>query len=560
MGFFTTKGNTLFIGQTIKSFLGQKQEDIANILNMPLGQLIYNKNFEYKYSGDKVYLKTKRGSTLIKDISNRVYGASNYIYNLTTDYFVWVDSDGILKYYNEDSDAIFSLTTGINIAENYFVMFGLGTASALYGCNATDKVYKVSGSTPTYSAIADSPGIDYLCFSALSKRLFGIKKHEIYYTEVQVSSTSTANLEDWGWGGASFDNSAIVSPDSGAGFNSIIDDGQSMFFFKDTGIWILPNPNEATTNWEFPKANADIGTLSPKTVKLARYGQLEGIIYLGADKTLRFFNANVIRNAGTLPTIEGGDSRIISKNFQNILDAIPDGKMSTATAEYWNSYYVLNITSENGSDLDTTIIIDTEKILQEGDTDIPQPFWFLSENMNYSHFVKRSSNNRFYGFNIQGFISRLFIENKYVEDVPARVDSSESLAIKASAYTGWWKYSDNLIEFKKVYVYWAAIGKWNLNFVINSFRKGEAIPDFSNGIESALKPQHVSGSYFYDVDLFDIARYSSSKGILSQNGNIEIKGNYFLFGFYNNNKNEPVSIYGVEPIFKISRKEPISFR
>ena len=539
----------------IRSFIGHRQSEIANPLNMPLGQLIFNQNMEYLFSVNQIYLRTKRGSTLIKDIGNRSYGAHNYIYNLESNIKVWVDNLGVLKYLDDASNTIKTIKSGLGPeVQNYFHMYGLGTLSSLYGTNATNGVYKIDGETPSYTKIT-SPKVTHLAYSTVGKRFFGVLGHSINWTEQQISSDSLANLENWDVG----TNEQPISPDSGTGFVASGDSGEAHFFWKDTGIWILPNPDEVPTNWRFPKANAAIGSKSPKTIKRVQYGEANGFIYLATDKTLRFFLANVVRNAGQYPTIEGGDARVISNDFQKYLDDIPTARLEKCTAEYWNRYYILTIPGANDSDVNFCIVIDTEKIITETQTEIPQPFWFTAPDMKYVDMFKEASTNTVYGIHKDGYMSQLFIDNKYHEEVPERIDSTEKLTIDWGAYTGWYKFSDTVLELNQGYLLWATEGQWNINFHINAFTVGEAVPDFDTGLTKALAPQGVSGSYF-DIGLFDVARFGSTSGQLSQNVNISGKGNYFLFGFSGSNVDEWATVYGIVPLFKQTRVSPAGLR
>lgn len=549
----STRKARIYKGAEIKNFFGQNRTESANLLDFPLGQFIYNMNLEYLYSSSNVFVRTRRGSSLIFDIVNMPKGAGNYIYNLTDQYYVWVDSLGDLKSYKT---AELELKTKLAGSEqHYFVPYGLGTLSALYGLSVTDGIYKISGSTPAYSEITSPTGMVHFGFSPLAGRMFGVKDHTVYWTKVQVSSATLNNLEDWDIG----TNDSIVSPDSGKGFKAYITDGQIEYFFKDSGVWALPNSNEATANWEFPKLSADTGTLSPKTVKYGRYGQAPGIIHLGTDKTLRFLNASIIRNSGTLPTIDGGDSKIISKTFQDILNEIPDAYMYLCTADYKDKYYILNIPGPNQTEITRTLIIDTEKLIPSKGSDILQPYWFEATNMEYTEFIKREASNKWYGVHKNGYISQIFVNDVYVDNVPTRVDSSGSLAIKYYGYLGWAKASSYEVQFMGSYLYWASQGDWAINFFANSFVEGKAVPQYDDGNSVELRPNQAGGSYF-DVSQFDVARFSSSTGQLSQRVNKNLRGNYFIYGFYGETKNQWATVYGIAPLYKQLRTSPVGVR
>lgn len=550
------KRQSTVAGRPIKSFLGQIQQDGTNFLNMELGQLIYNKNMEYLYSRGSIFLSTKRGSSFVKDIALPVYGAGNYVYNGTDQFFIQVNSLGRLQYINP-SNAMENMPGGGFFTpgyQHYFIMYGQGIYSTIYGCDPVGGIYKVNGSTPFYGGYVTTDPADTFCYSNISGRMMKAKGHILSYTNVQVSDTNLTNLETWPGG-----NKNVISPDSGTGIKFLIDNGEVTFIFKDTGIWYLPNANEDPTDWKFPKTKSDTGTKSPKTVCLAKYGKkMDGIIFLGTDKTLRFMEPRLDRNAGTLPTLAGSVSKIISGPFQNILDDIPNAYLSKCVGKFFNGLYILNIVSKTGTELDLTIVVDTEKLMsKEGNEEFPQPFWFFSDTMNYSEMVVREIDNKLYGFNIGGYINELFVDGVFTEGVPDRLDDSGEIAIPWAFYTGWFKHVDRESELVEVLLNFKVGGFWNFTFSVNSFALGGgAIPDFDSGNTVTIIPKVSSASY-YDIARYDEDRYSSS-GQLSQNADVNRFGEYFLFGAYNSEKNEPATFYSIYPFFKAIKSSPIS--
>ena len=560
----------LIQGPPLKSFLGNKST--ANKLNQPYGQLQKNKNLEYWYSGDSVYLTTKRGSTLIKDITNKVYGAALYKYDRSSEYFIWIDGSSI-KRCDTDGSNLTTITTALTTSlQTRWYMYGQDTNSSLYGCNGTDYVFKISGSTPTYSAVADSPNIIDITYDSKSGRLFGIYGHDIYYSGQQLAGTGVSDLETWKTDGVF--NRLVTQPDDGTGFKRILDLGDATFAWKDTGVWAIHNTNEAIENWRRPKCKSDVGTLSPKTVQRVKYAGLGGAIFLGSDKTLRFFKPVVQDNAGQLPTVLESNAINIGVNFQTLLDAIPDAYIDKCTAKYHNEQYILNIPSASATEVDTTIIVDCDKMIpQQASDDFPQPFWYESVNMDYTDFVVRPNANKLYGFNKNGYIAQLFINAQYWEEMPTRITPNElyedsgstrKVAIEYSGFMGWHDFSTDLgggheLELVNGYVHWEANGQWAMNFVLNAFKRGEAIPAYDTGLESSLLPNTSVGGYF-DISLFDVATFAGDVGSISQNVNVTNKGHYFLFGFYSNAFNEPATIFGVDPNFKKRRYDPVGLR
>ena len=107
--------------------------------------------------------------------------------------------------------------------------------------------------------------------------------------------------------------------------------------------------------------------------------------------------------------------------------------------------------------------------MQESKLDYPQPFFLHATNMNNTAYVVRKTDNELYGFNLDGYISKLLVDDVYNEGVPSRIDSSETLAIEWYGYTGWMKASNSEVELAHGYLHWAVEGRWNIGFMVNSF-------------------------------------------------------------------------------------------
>lgn len=553
MRFFPQRRSNIVAGKSLDTFQGQIHPDAANYLNVNFGQLLFNKNLEYRWSQDNVYLETKRGSTLVGDIEDSNFLGSNfYYYNSVDFYYVWVTNTGYLKTMDE-SLTITTIKTGLTTSEkSNFVMFGQGTLSTLYGCNRTDGIFKISGSTPTYASV-NSTGIVDISFSFIGGRMLGVVDHKLVFSEQQVSAVNLTNLENFQ--AASY---FIISPDSGTGFVRIIDDGQVAFLFKDSGIWYLPNAAEATTDWRFPKASNMPGTLSPQTVCLVKYGGYDGILYLASDKTLRLLTYQFENNAGTTPSLVDRKSHIVSELFQPLLDRITTSAISNCTAGYYNGQYVLNYPSEGSVNINSTIVVDTEKLFKKtGVQTIPQPFWFRSENMDYLNMLVRSDKAEFIGFNKNGYITKLFIDDFYEDQVPSRIDSSESLSIDWQWFTGWIRYYRNEAELVEVILNWKTDNLNPINFYVNSFTTGRnVIPYFEDSTPVTVTPDSAGRAY-YDISFWDIDSYSN-RGQSSQNTGKGAFGEYFLFGAANREPHSAAAFYGIQPYFKQVRRSGLT--
>lgn len=424
--FNNTQDFSIVPGPPIKSFLGTFETDGRNIIDFRLGELIYSKNVEYRYSGDTKFLRTKRGSTLLKDVELKAVG-SGYFKDASVEFHVWVDENGNLKYLDENS-VIQTITTGLDgDVDHEFFMYQLASNETLYGSSETDGIYKItkSGGVLVYATVLSGQAVSSMSFSNISGRNFIGVGSKLGYSNVQNQTASdTSNLETYDMGASG--KWVWINPGKGGDIQRVIDNGEITFIFKDIGIWALINAEMDISSWLIPQAKADQGTRSPKTVVYARYGNSEGFIYLASDKTLRFFNGTVERNAGNAgssgsASLVGGESFIISKPYQKILKDIPDGQLSKCTATFFDGRYILGVVSESGTDVDTVLEIDTDKLmpLREGD-DIRQPFWSRVEEMNFTHFNIKDQ-RELYGFNTSGFLSRLFVDDTYHEEVPDRI-------------------------------------------------------------------------------------------------------------------------------------------
>ena len=522
-----------------------------------------------------------------------------------------------------DDKVIHNIASHVDISNhNDSYYYGLKGNETTYFCNSVDGLYKVSNTFLKTTVLANP--VDSICYSNISGRNFTAEGHRSSFSNVQnQTAIDTSNLETYG-----ANSWILINPTEGEKIFKVIDNGEITFFLKDTGIWALINANEDPTKWIVPKCNADIGTKSPWTVKYSRYGQNEGFIYLATDKTLRFFSASVQRNAGVLPTLVGGDSKIISKPFQKLLNDIPSDMLNKCKAGYFGRYYILCVPTLSSPSLSLAIVVDTDKLMQTAEADIPQPYWFLSDvNLCKNDFVVQDS--RLYGFSPDGYISQMFVDDIYYDEMPQRLngntastvapfdsvvylsisgivgdydigstvsegtatgivqdastyyviakntvnqfhvgqllietagtkqatitDVKRRVAIQYGVYTGWYKFSESELLLYDVYVNWKALGYWPLYMSVNSFVKGESIPDFDTGRIVALYPDNAKGN----TNAFANVEFVSNKAQLSQNYGQEIRGNYFNFGFYNNACGQPATLYSLEPLFKQSKTGPM---
>ena len=532
-------------GRSIDSINGCVKYDAINPFDVPFGQLVYNKNMEYKFQNNRVYLETRAGSSVLFDNKYKCLGITSYV-NGSDNTIVYVDSRGYLNYLASNNTE--ALIKELAKENHKFVMFGTETLSGLYGCNKIDGVYKVSSGL-TYSAIANSPKLVDMVFSSISGRLLGVKDHTIFWTEVQQLDAETLdNIETWNI----VNNNARPTPDGGKGFCAVREDGQVIYFFKDTKILALTNSEEDVSQWRFPALKA-IGVGSGETVRYVKYGNVNGFIYLASDKTLRFLAPQIERNAGTLPTLYDDISHIISLNFQTYLDGIND--LTKCNAYFYDNKYFLNIT-ENSADIVKTIVIDCEKLLPAQANQYAQPFWYETVNLDTNNYVV--VDNKLYGTHIKGYILEMFNKDKYIDEVPARIGTD--LTIDWSIVFGWMQLYTSSVEILKLYLKWATDYNGPIKFYSNSFFIGNALPQFDNYTNAiSVYPNTGSGGYEGQV-IADIGLSSTLRNEMTTPITPKAKGDYFVFGLFNNTPTQRVIIYGFSPILKSIKTNAISRR
>jgi hypothetical protein len=553
--FVNVKSN-IISAKEITSFLGNYIPEGINILNMKFGELIELKEMEYRYAAGNVFLRTRRGTSLILDITLKSAGAVNFI-NGTTNYFVWVDVNGDMNYY--DGANINLILAGNDTNNHEFVVYNLASSPTVYGVNTAVGLYKIN-SLLGYSVIKAITGATCVEYCSSAQKLFFAAGNKLYHSNQQVKNVdNTTNLETFSV------DPPIIGPDNGTGIETIKDTGQLLMIWKDTGVWCVANPEQDVADWYYPQHKVNTGTKSPKTVRYGKYGEYEGFIFLGSDKTLRFITASVTKNSGDIPTLVDKDSLTISNTFQKYLDEIPDDYLPLCNAVFFEGYYILNLVSRSGTEIDHTIIVDTGKLTKD-----KQPYWFYSTSMNFNWYMIRN-NRELYGVHISGWISRLFVEDQYYDEQPYRGETPYAVydddyldvannkwlvAIHWSWYTGWMKISKYECRLYDGYLHWETEGRWDINFVVNSFTTGDEIPYYTNGSVAVLNPKNIGGSYF-DYSFFYSAYWMGNTMQTSQNFGQEAYGNHFLFGGYGNKRAEWASIFGIEHNYQILKSSPM---
>ena len=270
----------------------------------------------------------------------------------------------------------------------------------------------------------------------------------------------------------------------------------------------------------------------------------------------------VTLNAGAIPTVSDSVSYVISEPFQDVLKTLDQTQITECVATFWQNYYLLNIVTDLGDSVNTSLAIDTQRTFKsESDSPIRQPYYFEATNMEYVDFVTRKSDNSLFGFHKNGYISKLFQNDLYTEGVPVRIDPTETLGIPWGIFTSWFKYREQASLLMYFYLTWKNVGEeLATNTVsVNSFNSGELIPPTESGFSTEVAAQ--SGQYpLWNQVFWNHFNWGSLSQATSSCVLLEARGNYFLFGVQNSNKNQAIEIYGFETYFKADRNDLIGSR
>jgi hypothetical protein len=596
--------NRIIPGTSFLSFTGIYHYENINLLDVPKGSLLQNTNMEYVYSVSKNYLKTIRGSNLIKDITNEAI--SSYSFHVGDEKFlVWIDSLGNLKTYDFNTETISTSKSGLSLLTHDLTEYRLLNNESFYGGSA-DGIYKLDNLL-TYSLIFNQP-VKSIAYDDKSGRMWWAYGHKAGYSNIQQKDAiDTSNLETF-----NALNFITIDPTKGKEIHKVVSFNEYVFFFKDTMVSRLINSSEDIDQWYVVECTIPTGSKSIHTIKTVNNLFYKGIFALCSDKKLRYIDAN-------------GIGYIISNTFQSILNKIDEANLEKCIGYFQGNYYILVIPVEDNI-LNTTIMIDITKFMsRRGSDEIEQPFWFINKEV-YAGFATLNA-SELYGFHKDGYIQRILIDNYFLNDCPNRIEPDEEYkdyitvaslsgtftpketitgltsgvtmtleedltseiigvssgewivgetiegstssvtaqvesvvrkkAIEWDAYTAWSKESDNELMLYDLYMNWQVLGKWSIYMSLNSFLLGEPIPLHTAGLNFEINPQDIQGAYF-DIDFFDQAYFdSASSGQLSQNLGKSIKGHYFLYGWYNKVWNGHASIFGFEPRFKLEKRNPM---
>ena len=478
-----------------------------------------------------------------------------------TDYAVWINSDGTLQYWDGTSSTNTNIQIGLSATyESSFLAYNLPAGAVLYGANATNGIYKIDTSF-SYSSVSAEPA-QCLCYSGRSGRMFFANGQKIYFSAIQdQTATTTTNLESYN----TTDDWILPSADDGTTVTEITDDGRVLWIWKDSGIWGILNVYEAPEDWYVPKAFSDVGTISKKTIQYVKYNNVPGYIFLATDKTLRFFAGQIDGNSGTVPVLKDTGSIVISNAFASIIKDIPDAYLSQCSGGYVDSKYILNFVSPAGSELDTAIILDLEKLDQNG-----SPFWCYATDIHNTHYII-NKNKSVFGVHRDGWISSMLSNDVYQHERPERsnqifdddiVDSdaeTRSIAIPWSFYTYYIQLSPSLVRLHDAIVFWKTGGYWSIEMIVNMIKDPDILnePKDYDGLVITLDSVN-SGNSYYDISHFDVDTYSGSANYSFQNSGAQGYGNYCAIGFRNEIRGEWATVFQVKTKLQSIRSDAMT--
>lgn len=480
-------------------------------------QLMKNENYLYLSTGG---LEERGGGAKVTNAptaSSRVYGFDNFKTAGGTDYFITVQGTKIYYYNSGWND--FGLALSSN-KQMRFESAGAGTNRAFYGVNGYDSVTKITG-TPTAAAVASSPTT---CrFIKLHKnRLFAIDNQDrMYYTDASAFDTwnTGANYQD-------------ISPGTHGNLQALAVWGDSLFIFKETAVFVLPNASSSPSDWAILKADALTGTQSPDTVKTTQIG----IMYLSSDNRVRLISPSVTFSSNEY-TLGGSGSPSVSICIQEDLNSLLlESSKANFYAYLFKDLYILNFRSVNSATAynDQTYFADTSKFISVPDADIPQPFWGKFTGFNYDYMTAQDSGTlKLYG--VKGAIDGSQ-DGQVHETLNAGIHNDNGSPIRTKAIVGWIAPGGPGLykKIKQIYLV-ADVEDWYLNLNFNSFKLGGDYPEEGTGTARSFYNETGGGSV--GSGLVGTATVGQL-GISTKKYRVSLKGHYFIAEFYNYNADE----------------------
>ncbi len=486
---------------TINKFIGLVLT--GNKTSYAPGELVVNQNYLYLNNGG---LSERGGGAKLCDApaASRLYGLVEYTNGVGTSWLLSVQ--GTKLYYESSGTWV---DAGVTLTSNKVCRFeqaGFGVNRNLYGVNAsTDGVIKVttSAGVPLASKVAASP-VNCTGIKLHKNRLFCIYQDTLYYTDSNSYETWNTSV-----------NTINIAPGVDGYCQALEIWGDSLFIFKETGIYILPNAAESASNWSVLKADALSGTQSPDTVRRTK----KGIYYLSSDNKVRVVSPSISFTSGEY-VMGGSGSPVVSEDIQEYLDMNLDEAAKTyATAVEFKDLYILGFKNNNNSTSynDTWFFADLSKSKQIENLPQPQPFWGMLSGFDYYHMAVSTSQDEyiFYGSGVNGETHRRFDDGTH---------NDSGLAIESKMQLGWFSPTGEQIyyRFNPVVVY-IDTETWGVDFKMQGYKMGDFLEDDLTGQSFSLTgtvDSFVLGTGVLGTGVFGNIGVTSGKFQSFQRGNM----------------------------------------
>lgn len=497
---------------SINRFLGlNKSNDDASLVP---GELTTCNNYLVKNNGD--LSERGGGATLTQPPSaGEAYGFSNYRNNAGSEFLIMAQGTAIW-YYN--SGWVDSNVTVTNDLETRFEQAGFGNNRNLYGVNGTDEVIRVStvSSVPSGSFVSSSP-TDLVQLKLHKNRLFGHDgKDTIKYTDANA-------FETWATGTNDFQ----VAPGVDGFIKAIEIWGDALFIFKEFGVYVLPNADDAASSWKILKTDALTGTQSGDTVIRTK----AGIYYLSTDNKVRVLSPSISFTSGEY-VLGGSGSPVVSELVQDYIDTIlNENNKSKATAVLFKDLYILCINSVNATadENDVCLVADTIKRRQIELISEPQPIWVEFTNFDFDYFAVQA---------VTGAEKLYCVDNSGVtkERLNDSINNDSGAAIESKVVIGWFHpEAPEIYTRYNALVFYAYLESWDLDLTIGTYKFGDFIPEELSGSTGQISGN--TGTATVGTAIVGTAVIGTI-GIKTQKVRSGLRGNYISIELKNENVDE----------------------
>lgn len=439
--------------------------------------------------------------------AGETYSLANYR-NQSGSEFLITNQGTDAYYYNSGWNAL-SLTLTAD-KKTRWEQAGKAAATALYGVNGNDSVIKITGSTPTGSLVSDSP-TDAIAIKLHKNRLFTLN------SAGTLSFTEVLAFDTWN----TTENTIDIAPGVDGDGVALEIWGDSLFIFKEFGVYVLPNAADPVPkiNWAVLRADSATGTKSPDTVRRNK----NGIYFLSSDNFVRTISPNISFSSGEY-TLGGSGTPIVSIPIEDDLELlIDDAAKVNAQAVVHNDLYILSFQTINNALTynDATYFADTNKFIQFPGIPNPQPFWGELTGFDYDFFSTQLSGGKIkiYGAKGGGTAGEVH------ETLNETIHNDDGGAIASRAILGWFPVGGESLYKKMKQIYFVGdTENWEIELIFKAYKFGTIVPTEGEGsqysYQSGTGSKAIVGTAIVGTDTLTELNVGSSKFRTSLKGHM----------------------------------------